>query len=71
MHVKDRKTKANGGENLVWGQGNTPITEALKLMRDNKYKFPATIELEYKIPEGSNPIDEVKKCVEFCNNALS
>lgn len=71
MHIKDRKTKANGGDNLVWGQGNTPIGEALKLMRDNKYTFPATIELEYKIPNGSNPIDEVKKCLEFCKSALS
>lgn len=71
MHIKDRKTKANGGDNLVWGQGNTPIADALKLMRDNKYKFPATIELEYKIPEGSGPIEEVKKCLEFCKSALS
>jgi sugar phosphate isomerase/epimerase len=70
MHIKDRKTKANGGDNLVWGNGDTPIGEALKLMRDNKYKFPATIELEYKIPDGSNPIDEVKKCLEFCKSAL-
>lgn len=71
MHIKDRKTKASGGDNLVWGYGDTPIGEALQLMRDNKYKFPATIELEYKIPDGSNPIDEVKKCLEFCKKALS
>jgi sugar phosphate isomerase/epimerase len=71
MHIKDRKTKANGGDNLLWGQGNTPIGEALRLMRDNKYTFPATIELEYKIPDGSTPIDEVKKCLEFCKSALA
>jgi sugar phosphate isomerase/epimerase len=70
MHIKDRKTKANGGDNLPWGQGNTPIADALKMMRDYKYSFPATIELEYKVPEGSNPIDEVKKCLEFCKSAL-
>ena len=71
MHIKDRKNKANGGANLPWGEGDTPITEALQLMRDNKYKFAATIELEYKIPEGSSPVDEVKKCLEFCAKALS
>ncbi len=71
MHIKDRKSKANGGENLMWGEGNTPIADALKLMRDNKYKFPATIELEYKIPDGSTPIDEVKRCLEFCTKSLS
>jgi hypothetical protein len=39
-------------------------------MRDNKYNFYATIEPEYKIPDGSNPIEEVKKCREFCRSAL-
>lgn len=71
MHVKDRQSKENGGKNLVWGTGNTPIKEALQLMRDNGYKFPATIELEYDIPEGSDAITEVKKCLAYCREALS
>jgi sugar phosphate isomerase/epimerase len=71
MHIKDRKTKANGGDNLPWGTGDTPIADALRLMRDNKYTFPATIELEYKIPEGSSPIEEVKKCLEYCKKSLA
>lgn len=70
MHVKDRQNKEHGKANLVWGSGDTPIAEALRTMRDNKYKFPATIELEYKIPEGSNSVKEVKKCFEFAKNAL-
>ena len=39
-------------------------------MRDNGYKFTATIELEYRIPEGSNRVKEVKKCLEYCKKAL-
>jgi sugar phosphate isomerase/epimerase len=70
MHIKDRKSKANGGDNLPWGQGDTPLIDALKLIRDNKYKFPCTIEFEYKTPEGSNAIEEVKKCLEYCRKAL-
>ncbi|UBM58284.1 sugar phosphate isomerase/epimerase [Marinilongibacter aquaticus] len=70
MHVKDRKTRAHGGANLPWGEGDTPIPAVLKLMQKNKYKFPATVELEYKIPEGSNSVEEVKKCLEFCKRAL-
>ncbi len=70
MHLKDRKSKDNGGENLVWGAGDTPIKEALHLIRDQKYKFPVTIELEYKIPEGSNSVKEVKKCLEYSRNIL-
>ena len=39
-------------------------------MKKNKLTFPADVELEYKIPKGSNAVKEVAKCVEFCKNAL-
>jgi sugar phosphate isomerase/epimerase len=71
MHVKDRQTPAHGKANLPWGMGDTPITEILHLMRDNKFKFPATIELEYEIPEGSDAVKEVAKCIQYCQKALS
>ncbi len=71
MHIKDRQNPEHGKGNVVWGNGDTPIAEALGLLRDNKYGFPATIELEYDIPEGSNAVEEVKKCLEFCRMALS
>jgi len=71
MHLKDRQTPANGKKNLLWGTGDTPLKEALQLMRDEKYKFPATVELEYEIPEGSDAVKEVAKCLEYCASALS
>lgn len=71
MHIKDRQTPEHGKGNLPWGQGDTPLLAVLKLMRDQKYTFPATVELEYKIPTGSTPVAEVKKCVAFCRSALS
>ena len=70
MHIKDRLTPEHGKGNVVWGNGDTPIADALKLMRDQKYSFPATIELEYEVPKDSDPVKEVKKCVEFCKNVL-
>lgn len=70
MHLKDRQTAANGGANLPWGQGDTPIKEILTLLRDNKYKIPVTIELEYKIPEGSDAVQEVKKCLDYARKSL-
>jgi len=69
MHLKDRKF--HNGPNMPWGQGDTPIKEVLQLMKKNGYKFPATIEQEYKIPEGSDAIKEVKICREYAKNALS
>lgn len=70
MHLKDRQTPENGKGNLSWGQGDTPIAQALQLMRNNKYTHPATVELEYEVPEGSNAVEEVKKCLAFCEQAL-
>ncbi|MDB5240398.1 MAG: xylose isomerase, partial [Spirosoma sp.] len=71
MHIKDRQTPDHGKGNLVWGKGDTPLLPVLKLMREQKYSFPATVELEYQVPQGSTSVAEVKKCVEFCRNALA
>lgn len=71
IHVKDRTTPANGAENLIWGEGDTPIREVLQLMRDENYNFPATAELEYQIPDGSNAVQEVSRCLNFCKESLN
>jgi len=71
MHVKDRTTPEGGRKNLPWGTGETPIVEALQLMRDQQYSFPATVEYEYRTPEGSDVLTEIKKCIDYSKNALS
>lgn len=70
MHIKDRKSKANGGDNVPWGDGDTPIIQVLQLMKKYKLKFPATVELEYTIPQDSDAVKEVLACVEYCRRAL-
>jgi sugar phosphate isomerase/epimerase len=72
LHLKDRKKQGTpGGDNLPWGKGNTPIKEILQAMRKNKWAFPASIELEYQIPEGSDAVKEVAKCLQYCRQALA
>jgi sugar phosphate isomerase/epimerase len=80
LHLKDRKGPnsaaekkglGGGGPNMPWGQGETPLKEVLQLMKRNKYKFPGSIEYEYDTPEGSDVLTEMKKCVQFCRNALA
>jgi sugar phosphate isomerase/epimerase len=71
FHLKDRKSKDNGGANVPWGQGDTPIARILQTVQKNGYKMPATIEMEYEVPEGSTPVAEVRKCVEFCKRVLT
>ena len=70
MHLKDRKSKANGGKNMPWGEGDTPLKDILSLLRDKKYKMPATIELEYEIPAGSNAVIETKRCRDYAQKLL-
>ena len=69
IHLKDRK-KADG-PNMPWGQGDTPIKEVLQLMKKEKYNWPATIELEYPVPEDSSRVAEISKCLQYCKDALS
>ena len=71
LHLKDRKSPENGGDNVPWGEGDTPIGEVLRLLRDEQYDMTAMIELEYAIPEDSDVLAEMAKCVEFCTAALS
>lgn len=71
LHLKDRKFRTHGGQNTPWGQGDTPLREILQLMKAEKYPFPAGIELEYRIPQGSTPTAEIKKCLQYCKDALA
>jgi len=69
LHLKDRKL--NNGPNQPWGEADTPIKEVLLLMKKEKYPFPAAIEFEYRVPEGSGVLKEISKCVQFCKNVLA
>ncbi len=66
LHLKDRKK--NDGANMPFGQGDTPIKPVLQLLEKNKFEIPANIEYEYK---GADTLEEVKKCFEYCKQALA
>lgn len=67
LHIKDRKK--NHGDNLPFGEGDTPITAVLHLLRDNRWKIPANIEYEYG-QKGMDTIAEMKRCYAYCRKAL-
>jgi hypothetical protein len=68
IHVKDRKLD---GATVPFGQGDVPIVESLQLMKKNHWKFQATIEFEYPVPQGSDLLTEMGKCVAYCKKALA
>jgi len=67
LHIKDRKK--NHGDNLPFGEGETPITAVLRLLRDNHWKIPANIEYEYG-EKGMDTVAEMRKCYAYCRKAL-
>jgi sugar phosphate isomerase/epimerase len=71
FHLKDRTLPEHCSLNLLFGTGETPIKEILQMVKKNQWKMPASIEMEYTIPEGSDAVKEVRKCVEYCRTALT
>ncbi|MBQ7190228.1 MAG: sugar phosphate isomerase/epimerase [Kiritimatiellae bacterium] len=66
IHLKDRTTKANGSKNLEFGKGDTPLAKLFPLLQRKNWPIYCDIELEYKIPAGSNAVKEVARCNAFC-----
>jgi sugar phosphate isomerase/epimerase len=66
LHIKDRKK--DHGPNTPWGEGDTPIKPVLQLLKDKKYDIPADIEFEY---QGADAVAEVRKCFQYCKDALA
>ena len=71
VHIKDRTTAAHCSLNLPWGNGETPLKEILELISRNKWPIPASMELEYEIPEGSDAVKECARCLEYCRKILA
>src|SRR5688572_14515933 len=70
FHLKDRTTPKNGQKNVAWGSGDTPLKTLLQMVKKNKWAMPATIEVEYDVPQDSDAVKEVRKCLAYCRACL-
>ncbi len=72
LHVKDKtgpkSTPPNA--NRVWGKGEMPLADVLRLIQKQRWPIHCDIELEYEIPPDSDAAKEVKKCVEYAKAIL-
>ena len=66
LQIKDRTR--NGGRTAQFGDGDTPIADVLRLVRDKKLQVPVFVEYEY-IGLGT-PLEEVRRCLSFVKSAL-
>lgn len=67
LQIKDRTR--NGGGNERFGEGDTPISGVLALLKEKQFPIPAFVEYEY-IGLGS-PQEEVRKSLAFVRSAVS
>jgi sugar phosphate isomerase/epimerase len=72
LHVKDKTgpKASDPNKNQQFGKGDTPVIEILQLVQKNKWPITCDIELEYTLPQGSDALKEVTKCVDYCRAAL-
>ena len=72
IHMKDKTgPKSNPpATNMPFGKGETPIKDILLLIKKEKWPIDVFVELEYNIPEGSDPVKEVTKCIEYMRGIL-
>jgi sugar phosphate isomerase/epimerase len=72
IHIKDKTgPKSNPpNTNMPFGKGETPIADVLLLIKKKKWPIDVFVELEYEIPQGSDPIKEVTKCIEYMRAIL-
>ena len=67
LHMKDRKK--NQGQNMPWGEGDTPIKPVLTLLKEKRYPIRAFVEYEHR--GTGTPVDEVKKCMAYMKEILA
>ena len=72
MHIKDKTGPDTDppNENQVWGQGQMPLEETLLLIKQEKWPIYCDIELEYPVKPWSNPVREVRTCVNYARQIL-
>jgi sugar phosphate isomerase/epimerase len=67
LHLKDRKK--GEGDNVPWGEGDTPIRDVLLMLKKEKWPIRAYVEYEYS-GQGT-PVQEVTKCFEYAKRILA
>jgi sugar phosphate isomerase/epimerase len=64
LYLKDRR---KNGEKVPFGEGDAPIKQVLRLVRDRKYPIPFYIDCDYST---SNRPADVKGSFEYAKAAL-
>ena len=67
VHLGDRRR--NNGRSTPFGEGDTPIIEVLRMIRDNQWPIIALLEFEHGTLRPQ--VDEVQLMFDYCKRALA
>lgn len=67
LTVKDRRR--NKGKNERFGDGDTPVQDVLRLVKEKKFTFPVFAEYEY-LGLGT-PAEELQRCMDYMRSAIA
>jgi sugar phosphate isomerase/epimerase len=67
VHLGDRRK--NNGRSTPFGEGDAPIIEILRLIRDNQWPITALLEFEHGTLRTG--VDEVQLMLDYCKRALA
>lgn len=67
VHIGDRRR--NNGRSTPFGEGDAPIVEVLRLVRDNRWPIIALLEFEHGTLR--REVDEVDLMFDYCRRALA
>jgi sugar phosphate isomerase/epimerase len=67
IHLGDRRR--NGGRSTPFGEGDAPIIEILRMIRDNKWPIVALLEFEHGTLR--TEVEEVRLMYDYCKRALA
>jgi sugar phosphate isomerase/epimerase len=67
VHLGDRRK--NNGRSTPFGEGDAPIIEILRLIRDNQWPIPALLEFEHGTLR--TEVEEVRLMFDYCKRAIA
>lgn len=74
IHVKDKTSPQHGNRSKPWGEGETPLPQLFDLVASHAgrkcWPIHCDIELEYRVPEGSSPVEEVARCLYYARSYI-